>query len=81
MSSITGTALIKLPSGVKKIFSTFATGSLGNVSLAETKKCKVNKAGFYKNLGKKSIVRGIAKNPIDHPHGGRTKAIKYQRTP
>ena len=32
-------------------------------------------------LGKKPKVRGVAKNPIDHPHGGRTKAIKYPRTP
>jgi large subunit ribosomal protein L2 len=26
-------------------------------------------------------VRGVAMNPVDHPHGGRTKAIRYQRTP
>ena len=32
-------------------------------------------------LGKKPKVRGVAKNPTDHPHGGRTKAIKYPRTP
>jgi large subunit ribosomal protein L2 len=27
------------------------------------------------------LSRGVAKNPVDHPHGGRNKAIKYQRTP
>ena len=81
MNSLTSTALVKLPSGVKKVFSTYSLGSLGSVHLSENKKCKVNKAGFYKNLGKKSMVRGVAKNPIDHPHGGRNKAIKYQRTP
>jgi large subunit ribosomal protein L2 len=32
-------------------------------------------------LGKKSIVRGVAMNPVDHPHGGRAKSIKYPRTP
>jgi ribosomal protein L2 len=26
-------------------------------------------------------VRGVAMNPTDHPHGGRAKSIKYQRTP
>jgi len=26
-------------------------------------------------------VRGVAKNPVDHPHGGRTKAIKHKKTP
>lgn len=30
------------------------------------------KAGFYRNLGFRPVVRGVAMNPIDHPHGGRT---------
>ena len=81
MNSLTGTALVKLPSGVKKVFSTYSIASLGNVALSAQKKCKVNKAGFLSNFGKKSKVRGVAKNPVDHPHGGRNKAIKYQRTP
>lgn len=72
---------MKLPSGVKKVFSTYAIASLGSVALPNQKKCKVNKAGFFSNLGKKSKVRGVAKNPVDHPHGGRNKAIRYQRTP
>ena len=81
MNSLTSTALIKLPSGVKKVLSTHSLASKGKVSLPENKKCKNNKAGFLKNFGKKSIVRGVAKNPVDHPHGGRAKAIRYQRTP
>jgi len=81
MNSLTGTALVKLPSGVKKVFSTYSIASLGSVALPNQKKCKVNKAGFLSNFGKKSKVRGVAKNPVDHPHGGRNKAIKYQRTP
>lgn len=81
MNSLTSTALVKLSSGVKKVFSTHSLASEGKSGLPDQKKCKINKAGFYKSLGKKSKVRGIAKNPVDHPHGGRTKAIKYQRTP
>ena len=81
MNSLTGTALLKLPSGVKKVLSTYSIGSLGSVSLIEKKKCHNTKAGFYKNRGKSSMVRGVAKNPVDHPHGGRAKAIRYQRTP
>jgi large subunit ribosomal protein L2 len=81
MNSLTSTALVQLPSGVKKILSTYAIASLGSVHIPEHKKCKNNKAGFLKSWGKKSIVRGVAKNPVDHPHGGRTKAIRYQRTP
>jgi ribosomal protein L2 len=75
------TVLVVLPSGVKKIFSIFSLGYLGSNKLTEKKFFKNNKAGFNKNNGKKSIVRGVAKNPVDHPHGGRTKTIKYPRTP
>lgn len=37
---------------------------------------KYKKASFFKNLGYKQKVRGVAKNPVDHPHGGRTKTNK-----
>jgi large subunit ribosomal protein L2 len=75
------TALVILPSGVRKIFSVFGLGSIGPVPLTDGKYCKNNKAGFYKNFGRKSIVRGVAMNPIDHPNGGRTKSLNYPRTP
>ena len=81
MDSRIGTALIKLPSGMKKVFSGYSTGSLGSVALLENKKCTNASAGYYRKHGVKSKVRGVAMNPVDHPHGGRTKAIKYQRTP
>lgn len=74
-------ALIQLPSGVSKNFSIYSLGSVGNVSLTDKKHVRNGKAGFYKNFGKKSKVRGVAMNPVDHPHGGRTKAIRYPRTP
>ena len=75
------TALIKLPSGVRKVFSTHSLGSAGSVALPQNKNFKNNLAGFRKKKGFKSVVRGVAMNPVDHPHGGRAKAIKYQRTP
>tara|TARA_B100000787_G_scaffold82863_1_gene61061 strand:+ start:7433 stop:7678 length:246 start_codon:yes stop_codon:yes gene_type:complete len=81
MDSRVSTALVKLPSGVKKVFSTFSLGSLGKVATPENRKSTNTSAGFYKKHGKKSKVRGVAMNPIDHPHGGRAKAIRYQRTP
>jgi len=81
MDSRVSTALVKLPSGVKKVFSTFSLGSVGKVALPDNRKNKNTSAGFYKKHGKKSKVRGVAMNPIDHPHGGRAKAIRYQRTP
>lgn len=81
MDSRVSTSLVKLPSGVKKVFSTYGLGSEGPVALVDNKKWGNNSAGFYKRLGKKSKVRGVAMNPVDHPHGGRAKAIRYQRTP
>ena len=75
------TSLVKLPSGVKKIFSTYSLGSIGSIALPINRDFRNNHAGFRKNKGYKSIVRGVAMNPTDHPHGGRAKAIKYQRTP
>lgn len=81
MDSRTGTGLVKLPSGVKKIFSVYSLASTGQVSLSFKKKIKITSGGFFKKMGKKSITRGVAKNPVDHPHGGRNKAIRYQRTP
>lgn len=74
-------SLIKLPSGVRKIFSVHSIGSNGKVALAAKKRFRNPKAGYRVNFGFKSIVRGVAMNPVDHPHGGRTKAIKYPRTP
>jgi large subunit ribosomal protein L2 len=81
MDSRVGTGLVKLPSGVKKIFSIYALASPGQVPLHITKNIKITSAGFFKKNGHKSLTRGVAKNPVDHPHGGRNKAIKYQRTP
>ena len=75
------TALVKLPSGVRKIFSTHSLGAVGSIALPANRDFKNNYGGFRKNKGYKSIVRGVAMNPVDHPHGGRAKAIKYQRTP
>lgn len=75
------TVLVQLPSGVRKFFSMYSLGSFGTVALDYKKSLRNTKAGFYKNQGKKSKVRGVAMNPVDHPHGGRTKAIKYPRTP
>ena len=75
------TSIIKLPSGVKKIFSFYTFALLGKTSLTVNKFFKNNKAGYWRSFGKKPIVRGVAMNPIDHPHGGQTKSIRYPRTP
>ncbi len=78
----TGLSLIKLSSGLHKVFSIFSLCSQGSSGISITKgKLKNSKSGFWRKKGKKPIVRGVAMNPVDHPHGGRTTAIKYHRTP
>ena len=81
MDTRTGSALVKLPSGVRKVFSIYSIGSLGRPSLKENKSVNITSAGFKTIRGFKPQTRGVAKNPVDHPHGGRTKSIKYPRTP
>jgi large subunit ribosomal protein L2 len=77
-----GLALLKLPSGVHKTFSIYSSAALGSVIFSQRALKTQANAGFFKRkTGKKSLSRGVAKNPVDHPHGGRNKAIKYQRTP
>ena len=42
---------------------------------------KIPKASIKHIKGYKSAVRGVAKNPIDHPHGGNTNSIKIKKNP
>jgi len=73
--------LLELPSDNKKTFSFFSFVLLDKISLSLHSRCANTKSGYWRSFGLKSIVRGVAMNPVDHPHGGRTKAIRYQRTP
>lgn len=75
------TALIQLPSGVHKFFSIHGVGVAGASALRLKRKTQNTKSGFWRTFGLKPRVRGVARNPVDHPHGGRTKSIKYPRTP
>lgn len=75
------TSVLQLPSKTKKIFSFYSIALLDEITLSCHKKFYNGKAGYWRKFGCKPIVRGVAMNPVDHPHGGRTKAIKHQRTP
>lgn len=75
------TALLTLPSGVKKIFSIHSVVLNRAIVLKKKRKTANTKSGYWRNIGNKPIVRGVAMNPVDHPHGGRTKTVKYPRTP
>ena len=75
------TALLQLPSGVRKTFSLYSLASLGSVALKSKALLSNTKSGYWRNFGLKPHVRGVARNPVDHPHGGRAKSIKWPRTP
>lgn len=74
-------ATIQLPSGdtIDVDFNFFAT--LGRNSNIWRFKEIVGKAGRNVNRGFKPSVRGVAMNPVDHPHGGRTKTNSPEKTP
>ena len=59
--------IIKLPSKEIKMYSLF---NMSRTGVFEKKKIKLKKAGESRWLGNKSSVRGVAMNPVDHPHGG-----------
>ena len=61
---------IILPSGKKKQMSPESIASLGCISHNQTVNQVSNKAGRSRWLNSRPTVRGVAMNPIDHPHGG-----------
>jgi len=63
-------AKIRLSSGELKLILLTCFATLGIVSNSNYKIIKRGKAGRSRWLNKRPIVRGVAKNPVDHPHGG-----------
>lgn len=73
--------ILNLPTGDKKIFNGFSCATIGRNSNFLNKYTVIGKAGININRGFKSSVRGIAMNPVDHPHGGRTKTNQPEMSP
>lgn len=62
--------LVALPSGEKKLLSLSCFATLGIPSNSLYLFKKDYKAGNSRLKGRRPQVRGVAKNPVDHPHGG-----------
>ena len=76
------TSKIKIPSGkFIEILNKFSYGTLGVVSNSINRTIRVGKAGINRLKGKRPTVRGIAMNPVDHPHGGRANGGIHWKTP
>lgn len=63
-------AKIRLSSGEIRLILLNCFATLGIVSNIYHKKIKLGKAGRSRWLNRRPHVRGVAKNPVDHPHGG-----------
>jgi large subunit ribosomal protein L2 len=74
-------AKVLLPTNNLKIVSVYCLVSLGRASNIFYKNQFFSKAGFKRNLGIRPTVRGVSMNPVDHPHGGRTKSNSPEVTP
>jgi len=63
-------AQIKLPSGEVRMVLQECKATIGQVGNLDHENITIGKAGRSRWLGKRPSVRGVAMNPVDHPHGG-----------
>lgn len=76
-----GYAIVKLQSGETKMFLLDCMATVGSVSNPDKKNEKLAKAGRNRWLGVRPHVRGESMNPVDHPHGGRTRGGRHPVSP
>jgi large subunit ribosomal protein L2 len=61
---------LRLPSSEMRMVRAECRATVGALSNAEHQNVKVGKAGRKRHMGKRPQTRGVAMNPVDHPHGG-----------
>jgi large subunit ribosomal protein L2 len=79
-----GYVSVKLRSGEVRLILAECYATIGVLSNSDQKNVKIGKAGRNRWLGKRPTVRGVAMNPIDHPHGGgegKTSGGRHPVTP
>jgi large subunit ribosomal protein L2 len=79
-----GYAQVKLSSGELRLVRGECMATVGAVSNPDQANISLGKAGRKRWLGKRPQVRGVAMNPVDHPHGGgegRTSGGRHPVTP
>ncbi|MFZ5608384.1 MAG: 50S ribosomal protein L2 [Pseudomonadota bacterium] len=76
-----GMAILRLSSGEQRYVRAECMATVGAVSNPDKQNEYLAKAGRGRWLGKRPLTRGIARNPVDHPHGGRTNGGKHWVTP
>jgi len=79
-----GYAQIKLNSGELRMVPAECLATVGAVSNPDQQNIVIGKAGRTRWLGHRPVVRGVAMNPVDHPHGGgegKTSGGRHPVTP
>ena len=79
-----GYAILRLNSGEQRLVLQTCMATVGAVSNPDHSNISIAKAGRNRWLGRKPSVRGVAMNPVDHPHGGgegRTSGGRHPVTP
>lgn len=79
-----GYAMLRLSSGEQRAVRAECMATVGAVSNPDNQNINLSKAGRSRWLGRRPNVRGVAMNPVDHPHGGgegRTSGGRHPVTP
>ena len=79
-----GMAILRLNSGEQRLVHQSCVATVGAVSNPDHSNVSLGKAGRNRWLGRRPSVRGVAMNPVDHPHGGgegRTSGGRHPVTP
>ena len=74
-------AIIKLASGETRKVRSDCVATIGSVSNPDQKNIKIGKAGRQRWKGRRPQTRGVAMNPVDHPHGGGEGKTSGGRSP
>ena len=77
-------SILRLASGEVRMVRSECMATIGAVSNSDQQNIKLGKAGRSRWLGRRPSVRGVAMNPIDHPHGGgegKTSGGRHPVTP
>src|SRR5215216_1684978 len=79
-----GMVIVRLNSGEQRYIRSDCMGTVGAVSNPDNQNQNFAKAGRSRWQGRRPLTRGVAKNPVDHPHGGgegRTSGGRHPVTP
>ena len=63
-------ATLRLPSGEMRLVRAECRATVGTIGNADHQNVKIGKAGRKRHMGVRPQTRGVAMNPVDHPHGG-----------